>query len=191
MAAKQANPTLNEPYFNLAFLSAHAGRKQEARDFYQQALANGAVPDPEIESLLEGRRKSTRPRPPKTATNHPPPSRPRPPTPAVIPGNPPPPPRPTIFRPPTSRSPGTTSPGTAGRSAPVCAISSRGRMPPIPSPRRHAPPPSRAVRFAGSCSLPRIRRAGRPAAGFVVPLRRSRPGRIRDHCPEERRHHPP
>lgn len=54
-AAIQADPTLNEPYFNLAFLAARAGRKEQAQTFYQQALDNGAIPDPELVDMIEGR----------------------------------------------------------------------------------------------------------------------------------------
>ena len=43
----------SEPYYNLAFLYARAGRKEDARKYYQDALERGALPDPELERRIE------------------------------------------------------------------------------------------------------------------------------------------
>lgn len=50
--AISADPLPSEPYYNIALLHSRAGRKDEAKVFYQQALERGAVPDPELEDQL-------------------------------------------------------------------------------------------------------------------------------------------
>ena len=50
--AISANPLLNEPYYNLALLSAKDGRLEEAAEYYHQALERGAVPNPSLEQRL-------------------------------------------------------------------------------------------------------------------------------------------
>jgi Flp pilus assembly protein TadD len=52
-AAISADPMFSEPYFNLAFLLARdPDRLPKAREYYQQALERGAVPDPKLEQTL-------------------------------------------------------------------------------------------------------------------------------------------
>ncbi len=51
-AAIAADPIPSEPYFNLARLCAKDKRNEEAKNFYQQALERGAVPDPNLEQRL-------------------------------------------------------------------------------------------------------------------------------------------
>lgn len=51
-SAIAADPTLSEPYYNLAFLAERSGRKPDALRFYQTALENGALPDPQLEKRL-------------------------------------------------------------------------------------------------------------------------------------------
>jgi tetratricopeptide (TPR) repeat protein len=51
-AAISADPTLSEPYYNLAHLCLRDQRMEDAREYYHQALERGAVPDPELEQRL-------------------------------------------------------------------------------------------------------------------------------------------
>lgn len=51
-AAIAADPTLNEPYFNLAFLCARSNRQEEGLKLYNQALQLGALPDHSLEARL-------------------------------------------------------------------------------------------------------------------------------------------
>jgi tetratricopeptide (TPR) repeat protein len=51
-AAIGIDPTLDEPYFNLAALCAADGRKKEGKDYYKMATDNGGLPDPRLEELL-------------------------------------------------------------------------------------------------------------------------------------------
>ena len=51
-AAISADPILSEPYYNLALLCSRGKRLNEARDYYNQALERGAVPDPALEQRL-------------------------------------------------------------------------------------------------------------------------------------------
>lgn len=52
-AAITADPMSSEPYFNLAFLlSRDSGQLPKAREYYQQALERGAVPDLKLEQTL-------------------------------------------------------------------------------------------------------------------------------------------
>ena len=52
-AAITADPTASEPYYNLALLSARDKHLDDARNYYQQALERGAVPDPPLEAKLD------------------------------------------------------------------------------------------------------------------------------------------
>ena len=51
-AAISADPMPSEPYYNLALIYAREGRMEDARNYYQQALERGAVPDPALEEKL-------------------------------------------------------------------------------------------------------------------------------------------
>lgn len=51
-AAISADPMPSEPYFNLARLCSKDKRFDIARNYYQQALERGAVPDPKLEQRL-------------------------------------------------------------------------------------------------------------------------------------------
>ncbi len=51
-AAISADPTLSDPYYNLARLCARDGRLDIARNYYQQALERGALPDLKLEQLV-------------------------------------------------------------------------------------------------------------------------------------------
>ncbi len=51
-AAISADPLLSDPYYNLAWLCAKDGRLDIARAYYQQALEQGALPNPKLEKLL-------------------------------------------------------------------------------------------------------------------------------------------
>jgi Flp pilus assembly protein TadD len=51
--AISADPLPSEPYYNIALLLARLGKKDEAKIYYQQALERGAVPDPDLEDLLD------------------------------------------------------------------------------------------------------------------------------------------
>ncbi len=51
-AAISADPILSDPYFNLARLCARDGRLDIARNYYQQALERGALPDLKLEQLV-------------------------------------------------------------------------------------------------------------------------------------------
>ncbi len=44
---------LSEPYYNLALIHLRMDRKEDAREFYQQALERGALPDPKLEKQLQ------------------------------------------------------------------------------------------------------------------------------------------
>ncbi|MES2476749.1 MAG: tetratricopeptide repeat protein [Verrucomicrobiota bacterium] len=50
--AISADPSLSDPYYNLARLCARDKRIDIARTYYQQALERGALPDPKLEQLL-------------------------------------------------------------------------------------------------------------------------------------------
>jgi len=51
-AAITADPLLSEPYYNLALIYSRDGRIKDAKNYYDQALERGALPDPELEDLL-------------------------------------------------------------------------------------------------------------------------------------------
>lgn len=51
-AAITADPLLWEPYYSLAVLYSRDGRIEDAKNFYQQGLERGAVPDPALEEKL-------------------------------------------------------------------------------------------------------------------------------------------
>lgn len=51
-AAINADPMLSEPYYNLALLCSRDGRLENAKNYYQQALERGALPDPKLEKKL-------------------------------------------------------------------------------------------------------------------------------------------
>ena len=46
------DPTLTEPFFNLAVIRAEQGRKEEALEFYRTAVANGGSPDIAFEARI-------------------------------------------------------------------------------------------------------------------------------------------
>jgi len=50
--AINANPLPSEPYYNLALIYSTSGRLEKAKQFYQQALERGAIPDPKLEETL-------------------------------------------------------------------------------------------------------------------------------------------
>ncbi len=50
--AISADPLLSEAYFGLAFLCCLDKRLDDAKDYYEQALEHGAVPDPALEARL-------------------------------------------------------------------------------------------------------------------------------------------
>ena len=52
-AAIAADPMPSEPYFNLAIICSRDNRLKEARTYYQQALERGAIPDPELQEILD------------------------------------------------------------------------------------------------------------------------------------------
>ena len=51
-AAISADPLPSEPYYNLALICARDRRFEDAKNYYDQALERGAVPDPALEDLL-------------------------------------------------------------------------------------------------------------------------------------------
>lgn len=51
-AAIAADPMPNEGYYNLAVLCSRDKRFDQAREYYQQSLERGAVPDPKLEERL-------------------------------------------------------------------------------------------------------------------------------------------
>lgn len=51
-AAITADPMLWKPYFNISRLAAKDKRLDTAREYYQQALEHGAIPDPELEKRI-------------------------------------------------------------------------------------------------------------------------------------------
>lgn len=53
-AAIRLDPTLTEPFYNLAILKAREGRKKEALELYRKALENGAQPDLDLEKSISG-----------------------------------------------------------------------------------------------------------------------------------------
>ena len=50
--AIQIDPTLSDPYYNLAVIYLRKGMKEEALQFYQEALKRGADPNLEFEASL-------------------------------------------------------------------------------------------------------------------------------------------
>jgi Flp pilus assembly protein TadD len=51
-AAISADPLPSEPYYNLALICARDRRFEDAKNYYEQALERGAIPDPALEELL-------------------------------------------------------------------------------------------------------------------------------------------
>ena len=51
-AAINADPIPSEPYYNLALLCSRDRRYEDARNYYQQALERGALPDPALEKKI-------------------------------------------------------------------------------------------------------------------------------------------
>jgi cytochrome c-type biogenesis protein CcmH/NrfG/uncharacterized coiled-coil DUF342 family protein len=51
-AAIRLDPTLTEPFFNLAILKAREGNKNKALELYRKALENGAQPDLDFEKSI-------------------------------------------------------------------------------------------------------------------------------------------
>ena len=51
-AAIQIDPTLSDPYYNLAVIYLRKGLKKEALKYYQEALKRGADPNLEFEASL-------------------------------------------------------------------------------------------------------------------------------------------
>lgn len=52
-AAINADPVSSEPYFNLALIYCGNNKLEEARNYYQQALERGALPDPNLEQRID------------------------------------------------------------------------------------------------------------------------------------------
>lgn len=50
--AIRMDPTLTEPFYNLAILRAREGKKEEARKLYDKALENGAQPDLDFQQSI-------------------------------------------------------------------------------------------------------------------------------------------
>ena len=54
-AAISVDPVPSEPYYNLAVLLVKDGKLDEAREYYNQALERGALPDANLESSMEAK----------------------------------------------------------------------------------------------------------------------------------------
>ncbi len=52
------NPTLPDPFLNMAKIRAKQGKLKEARDYYKQALENGAEADTQLESVINSLAKN-------------------------------------------------------------------------------------------------------------------------------------